>query len=52
MKITNLQFKKLAIFLKFIKNLLDGFYVMLMSIFAINKDIIELQNQENLKFFF
>ena len=23
-----------------------------MSIFAINKDIIELQNQENLKFFF
>ena len=51
MKTTFFQVGKQAVFSKFSENLPDSFYVTLASIFDVNQDIIEVYNDENIKFF-
>ena len=39
-------------FPKFSKNLLNSFHVTLAGVFSINKDVIEVHNDKNIKFFY
>ena len=51
MKTTLFQVAKQAIFLEFSKGPPKSFYVTLASLFSVNQDVIEVHNDENIKFF-
>ena len=52
MKTTFFQASKQVMFLKFSKNLLENFHIILAGIFYINQNVIKVQNNENIKFFY
>ena len=51
MKTTLFQIAKQVVFPEFSKDPPDSFYVTLASVFDINQDVIEVHNDENIKFF-
>ena len=48
---TLFQVSKQAVFPEFIKDPPDSFYVTLAGVFGINQDVIEVHNDQNIKFF-
>ena len=51
MKTTLFQVGKQAVFPKLSKNLPNNFHVTLTDVFGINQNVIEIYNDENIKFF-
>ena len=51
MKTTLFQFCKEAVFPEFSEDLQDSFYVILAIDFGVNQEVIEVQDDENIKFF-
>ena len=51
MKTTLFQVDKQAVFPEFFKDLPDSFYMTLPGIFDVNQNVIEVHNDENIKFF-
>ena len=51
MKTTLFQVGKQAVFLEFPKNPQDSFHVTLSGVFGVNQNVIEVHDNENIKFF-
>ena len=52
MKTTLFQVGKQAVFPEFSEDPPDSFYVTLAGVFSVNQDVIEVHNNENIKFFY